>query len=233
MPGWLHSGGLRAAGALLLVLAGSFQGRCNEPRRWPAVSAELLRRHVTVLGSDALEGRAPGSRGGTLAADYIARELDRSGAAAFGEEGSFFQQVPLVATTPLPGCRLELVSFGHATSLELGRDYLLASTGSQTWLPRPVPLVFVGYGIVAPEFDHNDYADVDVRGKIAVICRASPPRTTRTISWATDRRCTLSRRPSSGSPSPGEPWAACSSRGDPTSRLSTGRRWSASTDSNT
>ena len=59
--------------------------------------------------------------------------------------------------------------------LALGSDYLLYSTGSQTWIPRPAPMVFVGYGIVAPEFDHNDYADVDVRGKVVVFLGGEPP----------------------------------------------------------
>lgn len=139
------------------------------------VSAENIRRHAAVLGSDALEGRSPGSRGGTLAADYIARELESIGVAPFGDDGSFYQQVPLHGSKPLAASRLVLSSLGESDALALGEDYLLFTTGSQTWLPRAVPLVFVGYGIVAPEFDYSDYADVDVRGKVVVFLGGEPP----------------------------------------------------------
>lgn len=139
-----------------------------------AVSADEILRHVSVLGSDAMEGRAPGTPGGQLAADYLARELERLGVRPLGEDGSYFQQVPLQGNTPLPASRLVLRSLGVARELALGRDYLLYTTGAPTWLPRPAPMVFVGYGIVAPEFDHNDYADVDVRGKVAVFLAGEP-----------------------------------------------------------
>jgi hypothetical protein len=139
-----------------------------------AVSSEALRRHTAVLGSDALEGRAPGTRGGRLAAAYIADELERLGVEPLGDDGTYFQQVPLHGNIPLEESRLVLTSLGESRELVLGSDYLLYTTGSQTWLPRPVPMVFVGYGIVAPEFDYNDYADVDVRGKIAVYLAGEP-----------------------------------------------------------
>ena len=146
--------------------------------RWLAVanrvSAESIRRHTVVLGGDALEGRAPGSRGGRMAAAYIAGELEKLGVEPLGDDGSYFQQVPLVGSLPRPDCRLVLSGLGEQTELRIGEDYLLHSTGSQTWLPRPTPMVFVGYGIVAPEFDHNDYADVDVRGKAVVFLSGEP-----------------------------------------------------------
>lgn len=139
-----------------------------------AVDAERLRRHTVVLGGDALEGRAPGSRGGRLAAAYIAAELESYGLEPAGDDGTFMQQVPLVASLPLPGCRLAVSGVGEQSVLGLGEDYLLHTTGAQTWLPRPTPMVFVGYGIVAPEFDHNDYADIDVRGKVVVFLGGEP-----------------------------------------------------------
>lgn len=138
------------------------------------VDAEMIRRHAVVLGGDALEGRAPGSRGGELAAAYIAAELERYGVEPLGADGGFLQDVPLVGSVPLPTSRLALTSLGERRLLRLGDDYLLHTTGAQTWLPRPTPMVFVGYGIVAPEFDHNDYADVDVRGKVVVYLAGEP-----------------------------------------------------------
>lgn len=139
-----------------------------------AVDAANIRRHTVVLGSDALQGRRPGTIGGSRAAAYIAAELDRLGVSPFGEDGTYFQNVPLHGNTPLAASRLNLRSLGEVRHLELGRDYLLYTTGSQTWIPRAAPLVFVGYGIVAPEFDHNDYAEIDVRGKVVVLLAGEP-----------------------------------------------------------
>jgi Zn-dependent M28 family amino/carboxypeptidase len=152
----------------LIAMAG--QGAAS---RAGAVAADGIRRHTVVLGSDALEGRAPGTLGGARAASYIAAELRRLGIKPLGDEG-YEQEVPLIASKPLSGSRLELGSHGLTIPLELGRDYLLYTSGAQTWLPKPVPMVFVGYGIVAPELDYNDYASVDVRGKIVVYVGGEP-----------------------------------------------------------
>ena len=108
------------------------------------------------------------------AAAYIAAELAQLGLEPIGDQGGFLQQVPSHGSRPLPDSRLVISSLGQDETLVLGRDYLLITTGEQTLLPRPTPLVFVGYGIVAPEFDYNDYADVDVRGKVVVFLDGEP-----------------------------------------------------------
>lgn len=140
-----------------------------------AVDAEMIRRHTAVLGSDALEGRAPGTPGGDRAAAYIAGRLEALGLEPLGDGGSFLQQVPLHGVTALPESRLEIESLGSRRELALGDDYLLLTAGSQTLVPAFVPMVFVGYGIVAPEFDYNDYADLDVAGKVVVYLDGEPP----------------------------------------------------------
>lgn len=142
-----------------------------------AVTAEGIRRHLVVLGSDALEGRAPGTRGGERAAGYIAGELRRIGLRPMGDDGGYLQQVPLLGSRPLPGCRLTLSKLGESELLTLGEDYLLVTTGEQTLVPRLTPVVFAGYGIVAPEYDYNDYADLDVRGKVVAFLEGEPPST--------------------------------------------------------
>ena len=141
------------------------------------VTAEGIRRHLVVLGSDALEGRAPGTRGGDRAAGYIAGELRRIGLRPMGDDGGYLQQVPLLGSRPLPGCRLTLSRLGETELLTLGEDYLLVTTGEQTLVPRLTPVVFAGYGIVAPEYDYNDYADLDVRGKVVAFLEGEPPST--------------------------------------------------------
>ncbi len=160
--------------AMLAVVTVCDAGNRRSVTASEAVSADNLRRHAVVLGSDALEGRAPGTAGGSRAASYISSELERYGVKPLGDEGTFLQRVPLHGNAPLSDSRLSLISFGETRRLALGEDYLLYSTGSQTWIPRPAPLVFVGYGIVAPEFDHNDYAELDVRGKVVVYLSGEP-----------------------------------------------------------
>ena len=148
-------------------------GRWAELAGW--ISKDEIRRHTVVLGSDALEGRAPGTRGGRRAAAYIAGELSRMGLKPAGDRGGYFQMVPLHGSVPLPSSRLRLTSLGDNRDLDLGSDYLLFTTGSQTEIPQAVPMVFVGYGIVAPEFDYNDYADLDVRDRVVVYLPGEPP----------------------------------------------------------
>jgi hypothetical protein len=121
-----------------------------------AVSEEAIRRHTAALGSDAMEGRAPGTPGGLRAAAYIAGELERLGVRPLGDDGSFFQQVPTATFRARP-LRLN----GRRAS-RVGKDYLLSRPEPD--LATPLPPVFVGYGSWRPS-STNDYADVDVRAR--------------------------------------------------------------------
>jgi hypothetical protein len=82
--------------------------------------------------------------------------------------------VPLHGSAAQPASQMIVSNLGEDRRLQLGADYLLYTTGNQTEIPRPVPVVFAGYGIVAPEFDYNDYADVDVRGRVVVYLPGEP-----------------------------------------------------------
>ena len=137
------------------------------------ISGDSIRHHVQVLGSDRLEGRATGSIGEKLASDYLATTLDTYGILP-AVNNTYFQTVPLHGSIPLPTSELRLVCEDSTTILDLGDDYLLFKSGEQTFIPQPLPMVFVGYGIVAPEFDYNDYQDLDVTGKIVVYLSGEP-----------------------------------------------------------
>ena len=139
-----------------------------------AISADRIRIHTAVLGSDAMSGRAPGSTGGKRAAGYLVRELADAGVQPFGDRGRFEQRVQLHASLARAESNLDVWNLGQIRRLRLGDDYLLATAGSQTFIPSRVPMVFVGYGIVAPEFDYNDYQAVDVRGKVVVYLAGEP-----------------------------------------------------------
>lgn len=137
-------------------------------------SEEQLKSTIKFLSDDGFEGRAPGSRGGELAAKYIANQLEMIGVNP-ANNGSYFQPVSLVAVKADPQTNLNV---GNA-SYKFGDDFV-AFTGAQTEnVNLDAELVFVGYGIDAPEQKWNDYkgSPDDYRGKILVMMVNDPPAT--------------------------------------------------------
>lgn len=159
---------LVAAASLVLATAAS----AAEPM---AKSAENIRAHMAFLASDLLEGRETGSRGHEIAAEYAAAQFALLGLKPGGENGSWFQRVPLVAYRPADEGVLSIKGpNGGVVALKHGEDYV---AGRNPLLPETVvsaPVVFVGYGVVAPERGRDDYADLDVRGKIVVALDGAP-----------------------------------------------------------
>jgi Zn-dependent M28 family amino/carboxypeptidase len=142
-----------------------------------SIDPEKIGAHVRFLASDLLEGRGPGTRGGQLAAEYIATQFALAGARPAGENGSYFQKVPLMAVhTEVDKTNFTLVpATGAPIHLKYGEDYL---TKDQTGAPTTdidAPIVFVGYGIDAPEYHWDDYTGVDVKGKILLVIVNQPP----------------------------------------------------------
>lgn len=138
------------------------------------ISSDSLIMHLRVLGNDSLEGRATGTPGGEKATRYIAGKLKKYQVLPGAEDKSYYQNIPMHGSIPLPDSRLRLYATGHISDFEMNQDYLLYKTGAQTFVPTPVPLVFVGYGIIAPEFDYNDYQSIGVDGKIVVFLEGEP-----------------------------------------------------------
>ena len=139
---------------------------------------EELKSTVKFLSDDGFEGRAPGSRGGELAAKYAAMQLQKLGIKA-GNNGSYFQPVSLVAVKADPNTKLNIFNGGNLSSYNFG-DEFVAFTGAQTEnVNLNAEMVFVGYGIDAPEQKWNDYKGDkdDYRGKILVIMVNDPPPT--------------------------------------------------------
>jgi len=137
-------------------------------------SAASIEKHFNVLASDIFEGRGTGTTGGDLAAKYIALEYSKYGLKPVGNETSYYQNIPMHGSFPLPSSELKIYLDSKETTLNLEIDYLLYKSGQQTFIPLPLSLVFVGYGIIAPEYDYNDYQSVDVEGKIVVFLQGEP-----------------------------------------------------------
>lgn len=140
------------------------------------IRPEAIRAHMRFLADDLLEGRATGSRGYELAAKYVAARFEALGLAPAGAGGGYFQPVPLRRSTTVPSqCSLALLRDGQRIELKYGEDYLLTGmTLTASDMEVTAPLVFAGFGVRAPELAHDDYANLDVRGKIVVMLSGAP-----------------------------------------------------------
>lgn len=131
-----------------------------------AVNGRVMQAHLEFLADDLLEGRAPGTRGGDLAALYIAKQFQRLGLEPAGDSGSYYHRVPIISLDPAPS--LTVPQGGASRALDYRTDYVLWSMHDSATVAAAGDLVFVGYGIVAPEQGWNDYAGTNVKGKIVV-----------------------------------------------------------------
>src|SRR6185295_11362768 len=142
------------------------------------ISGERIRAHVKFLASDLLEGRAPGSRGGDLATEYIATQFALLGLKPAGDKGTYFQNFQLVGVEPQPDSQLSFTpDKGSATSLKWLDEFVGVTYQQRTDAQFDAPAVFVGHGIVAPEYKWDDYQGIDVRGKVVVLFTGEPPST--------------------------------------------------------
>ncbi len=141
------------------------------------ISGERIRADVKFLASDLLEGRGVASRGGRLATEYMATQFALAGAQPAGDDGTYFQKVPLVGIEVQPGARLTAARDGRTVSLAWLDDFVGANERQQEQGELDAEAVFVGHGIVAPEFQWDDFKDADVRGKVLVLFTNEPDST--------------------------------------------------------
>ena len=141
-----------------------------------AVSGERMRPHVRFLSSDLLEGRGVGTRGGDLAAEYIASQFAVAGAKPAGDNGTYFQKLTLVGTDPQPTTQMTITPTNGATaSLKWLDEFAGVTFAQKPEVEFDAEAVFVGHGIVAPEYQWDDYKGIDVRGKVVVLFTGEPP----------------------------------------------------------
>jgi Zn-dependent M28 family amino/carboxypeptidase len=136
-----------------------------------AIDAKVLQAHLEFLADDALEGRAPGTRGGDAAAQYIATQFRRLGLEPAGDSATYFQRVPIISLKPEPTLA---VSAPAPAPLKWKDDYVLWSMRNEPTVAAEGDVVFAGYGIVAPESNWNDYEGLDVKGKYVVVLVNDP-----------------------------------------------------------
>jgi Zn-dependent M28 family amino/carboxypeptidase len=138
------------------------------------IRGDQIAAHVQFLSDDLLEGRAPSSRGGQLAAQYLAAQLALLGFEPGAADGTYFQPVAIVESVVSPSFTLTAGAGPAFTYLE---DVVAFTDVQEPTVRTSGEIVFVGHGIVAPEYDWNDYAGIDMRGKIALVMVNDPPAT--------------------------------------------------------
>jgi Zn-dependent M28 family amino/carboxypeptidase len=141
------------------------------------ISSGNMRAHVKYLASDELEGRGVGTRGERLATNYIASQLEIAGVKAAGENGTYFQAVPLVGVTTLKTATLSVTTKEGREQLHYVTDFVGTSLAQTPQNQFSAQAVFVGHGISAPEFGWDDYKGMNVKGKVLVFFTNEPPST--------------------------------------------------------
>jgi Zn-dependent M28 family amino/carboxypeptidase len=168
---------LRCFVAITLTTTMSILAGNPEDRLKPAldvITPDGLLAHIKVLASDEFEGRAPGTKGEELSVKYISDQFRSIGLKPGNPDGSYTQEVPLAGIKSDP--KMSFTVGGSTTELKYPDDYVASSA-------RLVPeikidnsdVVFVGYGIVAPEYGWDDYKDIDLRGKTLLMLINDPP----------------------------------------------------------
>ncbi|SDK01925.1 Zn-dependent amino-or carboxypeptidase, M28 family [Catalinimonas alkaloidigena] len=172
---------------LCLGLAGNVLAQATIPPsvslQTPAVTQALeairphgIEAHMTFLADDLLRGRQPGTEGFALASRYMESQFKALGLTPAGEEGTYLQAVPLrKAEVVEAGCAMQVIpKKGEPVVFTYDEEYLVSPDLAATASEVTAPVVFVGFGVTAPELRHDDYAKLDVSGKIVAMLSGAP-----------------------------------------------------------
>ena len=167
---------------LLLIFGSLVFGQAVPPIPRDAKTAmgelrkEPFRAHMAFLADDLLEGRGTGTRGHEIAARYVAAQFESMGLKPAGRDGTYFQQVPLREVTVDPDkCAARITENGSSQQLKWGDDFLMRGNPINPDAFVEAPVVFVGYGVKTPDGRYDDYAGVDVKGKLVALLSGAPP----------------------------------------------------------
>jgi Zn-dependent M28 family amino/carboxypeptidase len=158
------------------IAAGRDASNSQDSPKTPPISAERIRAHVKFLSDDLLEGRGTGQRGGDIAAEYIGTQFALYGLKPEGDNGTYFQDVPMMSVKTLPATSFKLVPrSGDAVTLKNLDDFVTNNESQTENADIDAPIVFVGFGIKAPEYNWDDYKSTDLKGKVALLFVNEPP----------------------------------------------------------
>ncbi|MFS0735604.1 M28 family peptidase [Sphingomonas sp. 1P06PA] len=140
----------------------------------PTITPAEIKADVRMLASDAFVGRGPGEEGEAATLAYLERQFASAGLQPGGENGGWYQDVPLVRLDRQAGATLSMTVSGRAIPLRIGRQASLALSNPGRTQVIDAPLVFAGFGIVDPATGHDDFAGVDLKGRIALVLANDP-----------------------------------------------------------
>lgn len=167
-----------ALAALLLTccfaLAESAAPPMPSSEEMQVIRPDAIKAHMRFLSDDLLEGRETGTRGYLLGANYIRSQFELLGLKP-GHKDSYFQQVPLRKSALVPEqSSLVLKQNGKETKLVYEQTYTMRASSAYENTQVEAPVVFAGFGVTAPQFNHDDYAGLDVKGKIVAVMYGAP-----------------------------------------------------------
>lgn len=144
---------------------------------WNEINKERLLENIRVLSSDEYEGRAPGTKGEELTMGFLEAQFKKLGLTPGNPDGTYFQKVPMVGIAADPSMQLVLTptGAGNAMTLKYRDDFVAETKHAEPQVSLDADVVFVGYGVVAPEYRWDDYKGVDVKGKLIVMLINDPP----------------------------------------------------------
>ena len=164
---------------VLAILLATFASVCVLKMTEPAAAnegkavkmdPEKIRAHVKYLAGDELEGRGTGQKGGEAAAEYIAAQFKSYGLQPGSDAGTYFQSVPMVSMKTLADTAFTLVpANGQPLALKNLYDFVTSNESQTESADIDAPIVFVGYGIKSAEYEWDDYKNIDLRGKAALL----------------------------------------------------------------
>ena len=170
---------LRRTGVIVVGVLGviAMVGRSMETSGWQRLDSKRMLETIRVLSSNEYEGRAPATKGETLATHFIEEKFKNIGLKPGNPDGTYFQAVPLVGIKAESGAQLVFTNSGSGQRQVLNSpdDFVANSQRTDPVVRVDADMIFVGYGVVAPEYDWNDFKDVDVHGKIIVVLVNDPP----------------------------------------------------------
>ena len=138
------------------------------------ITADGVLSHIKVLASDEFEGRGPGTRGEELSINYIADQFKKIGLAPGNTDGTYFQKGPLAGITTKQDAEMKIKAAGKDLKLKFGEDFIARTVRVVEKTGFDADMVFVGYGVVAPEYGWDDYKGMDVRGKVLIMLVNDP-----------------------------------------------------------
>ena len=148
----------------------------NKTISFPEIDGNAVLKHTKILSSDEFEGRGPGTNGEEKTVNYIIEEFKKAGLKPGNTDGTFIQAVPLVGITAAPDMTLTFKKDQQQRSLKLKDDFVAWTKHvADSAELKNSDLVFVGYGVKAPEYDWDDYKGVDVKGKTLIMLVGDPP----------------------------------------------------------